>query len=173
MPAILSALTPLVGLARHVMAETSASTPAAARGALKSIVEDAASAGGLRTKLAAQRKRNNTREREELLKKLVVANAHQRGELFVDAIDEATGARTTKPAAIWGDMKLATLRGYVAAKLASTAPRQPPAAPDAAVLEQAGKHVTALDRAIAQKGGYDPARVAASRQALFPTTRGV
>lgn len=173
MPAITSALYPLVSLAKHVMRETGSRTPAAARGALKALVEDAGRAGELATKLSAQRRQNNARERRDLLKKLQAADIHPRGDLFVDVIDAKTGKRSTKPAPLWAKTPLATLRQYVATKLEGAAPAssnvrrsRDPFQPDDARLERGGS-VTAEDKQIAQKHGYDPKRVAAARNAIF------
>jgi hypothetical protein len=166
-PAIKAALVPYVALARHVMTETGSRSPDAARGALKAIMADAGAAGELRTKLSAERRRNNHRERMALLRKLQAADIHPRGDLFVDVVDEKTGARTVKAARIYGEMKLATLRQYVATKLKGAEPRRGPATPDGEALQQGATAVTKLDREIAERGGYDPAKVAASRRALF------
>jgi len=172
-PAIISALYPLVSMARTIMAETDSPTAAAALGAFRAISEDAAKAGELQSKLRVERKRNNRRERMSLLRKLQKANIHPRGELFVDVIDDQTGERKVKAAPIWAEMKLGTLRQYVKTKLKSSVPRKRPAQPDGESFDafSAGgggsAGVTAEDRRIAEKHGYDPKDVAASRNALF------
>lgn len=170
-PAISGALHPLVSLARHVMAATGTKSTQAALGAFKAVMSDAAETGTLRKKLARQRRRNDARERMALLRKLSKAKVHPRGDLFVDSVDPVTGEKSIKPAKIWsaGEMKLSTLREYTKTKLKGAAPSPPPAHPQApqgfGSAESAG--VTAEDRKIAEKYGYDPKDVAASRNALF------
>lgn len=171
-PAIKSALVPLVGLARHVMKLTETSSPSDARGALDALAADAAAAGKLRTELGTVRRKANAQERMDLLRKLDAAGVHTHGELFVHAVDPTTGVETIKPAPLWSSgsegRTLANLRGYVQTKLKNApSTKAAPFEPDPTKLRQPGAVVTELDRSIAAKHGHDPAKVAAARQALF------
>lgn len=181
MPAIKSAIVPLVALARHAQTLTGVRDAAEAVGALSALAADAAEVGKLRAELAAERSRANARERLDLLRQLAASGVHPRGELLVDATD-GSGAIVVKPATLWGPgpegRTLANLRGYVRAKLSSastgvsavapTAAAKPsPYQPDSSKLDSV--HVTERDREIAAAGNYDPKAVARSRAALFPT----
>lgn len=182
-PAIKSAILPLVALARHAQQLTGVRDAAEAIGALSALAADASEVGVLRAKLAAAHSDANARERLDLLKQLASSGAHPRGELLED-VTEGDRVIGVRPAKLWGPgpegRTLANLRGYVRAKLASTSPatsavaptasaKPSPYQPDASKLDAV--HVSDRDREIAQSGGYDPAAVAASRAALFPTNR--
>ncbi len=153
-------------------------------GAIDAMARDAAEVGRLRTERDAAVRKANAQERMDLLTKLEAMGGpgHTRGDLFVDIVEggKIVGRR---PAKLWGPgaegRSLANLRGYVAAKLSNAAPttaKRSPFEPDPKLAE-AGARVTEQDRAIAQRHGFDPERVAASRSALFgsnsATARGV
>lgn len=180
-PAIKSAILPLVALAQHAVKLTGVRDAAEAVGALSALAADAAEVGALRSKLATAQSAANARERLDLLKQLAASGAHPRGELLEDIVegDRVVGVR---PAKLWGPgpegRTLANLRGYVRTKLAAPTSTASDLAPTAAAkpspyqpdpTRASAVHVTDRDREIAQSGGYDPAAVAASRAALFPT----
>lgn len=180
-PAIKSAILPLVALAQHAVKLTGVRDASEAVGALSALAADAAEVGALRTKLATAQSQANARERLDLLKQLAASGAHPRGELLEDVVegDRVVGVR---PAKLWGPgpegRTLANLRGYVRTKLASMTTTTSDVAPTAAAKPSpyqpdatrvSAVNVTDRDREIAQSGGYDPAAVAASRAALFPT----
>jgi hypothetical protein len=120
-PAIKAALLPIVALRDYALSLTETRTEAEARGALKAMSEDAAAAGKLRVELRNAQRAANARERTDLLQKLSRAGlpGYTRGELFVDVVDESSGKRTVKPAPVYAEMKLDTLRGLVSQKLAN------------------------------------------------------
>jgi len=148
-------------------------------GGLKALAEDAAASADLRTKLAIEQRRNNYRERMDLLEKLASANlpGYTRGDLFVDDVS-ANGVRLgKKPAPVYAEMKLKTLDGLVKNKLANAttnARRSTPFKPDESGLDKSKAAVTAADKQLASLNGRDPERVARARAAMFPdatTTR--
>jgi hypothetical protein len=182
--AIRTEITRRVTVYEHAARLTNASDPAQIIGHLDAIVRDAAEVGRLRTERDAAVRKANAQERMDLLTKLEAMGGpgHTRGDLFVDIVEggKIVGRR---PAKLWGPggegRSLANLRGYVAAKLSNAAPttaKRSPFEPDPKLAEQ-GARVTEQDRAIAQRHGFDPERVAASRSALFgsnsATARGV
>jgi hypothetical protein len=109
------------------MSATDTKTPGAAKGALQSLIDDAAETVKLRGDLKAMRKRENYAERMNLLSKLAAANlpGYTRGELFVDR--EVKGTLVSTPSPIYAGAKLEELRGLVSGKLktAATKPRNP------------------------------------------------
>lgn len=180
--AIRTEITRRVMVYEHAARITSASDPAQIIGHLDAMERDAAEVGRLRTERDAAVRKANAQERMDLLTKLEAAGVHPRGELFVDVIEggKIVGRRAAK---LWGPgpegRSLLNLRGYVAAKLSNAAPtaaKRSPFEPDPKLAEN-GARVTEQDRAIAQRHGFDPERVAASRAALFgnssATARGV
>ncbi len=180
--AIRTEITRRVMVFEHAARITNASAPEQIIGHLDAIVRDAAEVGRLRTERDAAVRKANAQERMDLLTKLEAAGVHTRGDLFVDIVEggKIVGRRPSK---LWGPgaegRSLANLRGYVAAKLSNAAPttaKRSPFEPDPKLAEQ-GARVTEQDRAIAQRHGFDPERVAASRSALFgsnsATARGV
>lgn len=105
-------------LAQQVTALTGASNLDEASGRLQAMAEDAAQAVELKEANHKLRKAAATAERLTLLRRLANASipGYTRGDIFVDAVD-ANGNRTVKPSAVYSEMKLSTLRGFVAAKL--------------------------------------------------------
>jgi hypothetical protein len=126
-PAIKTAALAYAALGRAVMATTGARTPAEAQGKLQALADDAAESVKLRTEMKAARKRENYAQRMALLARLANANiqGYPRGDLLIDR--EVGGKRVTAPAPMYQEMKLATLRGFVDAKLkgVNTSPRDP------------------------------------------------
>lgn len=184
--AIKTALAPHMALSRYALQLTDSKTPGQAIGGLKALAEDAARGAEDRVKLKAERQQNLSRERMDLLKKLSAADlpGYTRGELFVDDVN-ASGERVgIKPAPAFAagtGMKLATLRGLVAAKLKHAGPSSPsasqktPFSPDAAAaksasqqpgLEAAKQHPVVLQAA--QRSTASPDQLAAVFAAQFP-----
>ncbi|HMI84859.1 MAG TPA: S49 family peptidase [Polyangiaceae bacterium] len=128
-PAIKSAAIAYASLGRAVMSATGTKSPNEAQGALRSLVDDAAEAEGLRASLAASQKREVRREKMDLLTKLAAKNlaGYPRGELLVDR--EVGGKLVTGPAPMYDEMPIATLRGFVNGKLKGQAPAGPQRTP--------------------------------------------
>ena len=171
-PAIKRALSDQRSLARHAMKLTGARSVSEAWGGLDAIAKDAARVKSLEGKLATARAAADASERMDLLRKLEASGRYTRGELFDDIEDPKTGARKTVPAALWGDGEagrpLGNLRGFVATALANQpVGKRTPFEPDPKALQESAR-ITDQDRATAAKTGADPAKVAASRAALFP-----
>lgn len=144
-PAIKSAVLAYVKLGKAVMTATSTNGPNAALGAFQTIVDDAAQALALKTENRSLKRAERDRERKSLLLKLASANVagYRRGDLFVDSVDEKTGAKTTAIAPAFAEMKLATLRGLVSSKLASaTASPRTPFDPSEEKVQEAAKKVS-------------------------------
>ena len=122
-PAVKAAALPYVSLARAAMALTGARTIREAEGALRALADDAADAVRLRSEVRTVKAREARRERVALLRKLASANlpGYTRGDLFVDL--ERDGKLVSAPAPAFAEMKLGTLRGLVAAKLANAPAR--------------------------------------------------
>jgi ClpP class serine protease len=168
----------LASLASVAMRLTGTRSPDAAAGALQSMAVDAAEVAKLRSEAKASAKRENYRDRMDALLTLAKLNDPKfpRGDLFVDK--EIAGKIVPTPAPMFAEMKLSTLRGLVSGRVESAktamasgkGPRVTPFEPDPKLLDQQGKGVTESDREIAQKHGYKPEDVAATRTALFGAT---
>jgi ClpP class serine protease len=168
----------LASLAATAMSLTGTRSPDAAAGALQSMAVDAAEVAKLRAEAKASAKRENYRDRMDALLMLAKLNDPKfpRGDLFVDK--EVGGKIVATPAPMFAEMKLSTLKGLVSARVESAktaiangkGPRVTPFEPDPKLLEQQGKGVTEADRETAQKYGYKPEDVAATRTALFGAT---
>lgn len=162
------------------MTATGARTMDELDGAIAAIAEDAKRLAKVEQDMAALKARADEKERMDLLLKLAAADLggdNARGQLIVDQVDDVTGARTMipNPKSLIASAPLGKLRGYVTAKIdntaptAAAAPKRSPFEPDADAVQAAasGAAVTQRDREIAAKHGYDPAKVAAARTALF------
>ena len=100
-PAIRSAALAYVNLGKRVMSATETKSPQEAIGALQGLVDDAAEVGKLRADAKQAKKRENYRERMDLLRKLAAADlpGYSRGELFVDR--ENDGKACIAPAPVY------------------------------------------------------------------------
>ena len=167
MPATISALAPMVSLARDVLRVTNTSTASEAKGALQALVEDASRCAEYETKLRAQQRKAARQERWTLCRALVSAQipGHERGRVFVDEVDDS-GARTMRLSPVYAEMKLGTLRGLVSGLTSKRDPLKTPFNPDASVISNATPS-TKETIELAQATGFNPADIAASRRALF------
>jgi len=131
------------------MGITGARSPREAEGALRALADDASEVAKLRAEIKTVKQREARRERLDLLRKLAAANlpGYTRGELFVDV--ERDGKLVPVPAPMYDEMKLATLRGLVAAKLktanqaATSTPYQPSQAAAQVASSQASVDIVA------------------------------
>jgi hypothetical protein len=136
-PAIKAAALAYVSLGKAVMAATDTRNPSAALGALQALVDEAVEVGALRAELKQRKIKAVAAEKMDLLRKLSAANlpGYPRGELFVDR--EVNGQLIAGPAPMYAEMKLATLRGFVDAKLSGKAPSsKSPFDPNRAAAEE-------------------------------------
>lgn len=175
-PAVKSAAIAFVNLGRAVMSATDTKSPSEAQGALRSILDDAAEVASLRASLAASKKREDRRERMDLLRSLAARNlpGYPRGELLVDR--EVKGALVTGPAPMFEEMPIATLRGFVNGKLkgqAPTGPERTPFEPDPARARTATENAlveadvtTPFIQDLASRSSASPEQLAKTQRAL-------
>lgn len=171
--AITTEITRRVQVYEHAQRLTGATTHGEIIGHLDATFRDAGDTRRMRDERDKARSASNARERLDLLAKLEAHGVHTRGELFVDIVN-ADGKRTgVRPAKLWGPgpegRPLANLRGYVSQRLSTSTPKAKttPFEPDPKLAKTGSARVTEQDQALAQRNGYDPERVAATRQALF------
>lgn len=118
------------------------------------------------------------RERMDLLHKLEAIGAYARGELFVDVVDDdgkrittASGKAKVRPAKMWAEMKLDTLRGLADGKAAnakSKPVRRTPFEPDRdASARRPNEQPTHKDHELSNTFGHSADDIAKSRAALF------
>lgn len=171
-PAIKAALAAQATAYRHLLSVTETRTPDRAIGALNALAEDAAKSGEYRAQFREERRRNNARERMSLLSKLSRAglSGYARGDLFVDSVSKSGKRLGVKPAPVYAEMKLGTLRGLVDSKIknsGSQSQKRTPYEPDPKLREHGVAHVTDADRRTSAATGHSPEAVAKSRNALF------
>lgn len=171
---------------------TGHSSVAAIIGGLSAMADDLTKLGAkldeVRGKHAKLSRRVAYRERMDLLHTLEKIGAYTRGELFVDAVTDdgkrivgTNGQAKVKPAPMWAEMKLGTLRGLVAGKVANAGSkpvRRSPFDPDRKAAETAAKtggidlkileqHPTVKNGA-SRPGAPSIDKLAASFAATFP-----
>jgi len=161
-----SAALSLRTLANAVMKATNTRSPDRALGAFRALAEDAAEVAKLRADMKHLRSVQNRAERMDLLKKLSAANlpGYSRGELFVDK--EVNGKLVATPAPMFAEMKLATLRGLVSAKVKSGSParRANPFQPNRVAAKTAATEARAKE--IVQSGNFQNISTTASPESL-------
>ena len=125
--AIKTALVRKLQVVDYVGALTGVSDEGEMLGQLRAMSEDAKQSGQLRRSSAELRKRTEASERLDLLKSLAAANLpeYPRGNLLIDEVNESGVRTSVKPAPLYAETSLATLRGLVKGKLANAAPGAP------------------------------------------------
>lgn len=159
-PAIKTALSHQASVFAHASKLAGSTDPGKIMGALDAIAADASESKRLRTERDAATRKANASRRMDLLRALEAGGVHTRGELFADHVDPVTGARTLRPAKLWGPgpegRPLANLEGYVKQKLATATPpaSKSPFNPDPQIGESMargargpGITLTAIERA--------------------------